>query len=559
MSSEQQEITRRKKRFEFKEVLPFLVFIFLISILLLSSRLTSLPPEIHDVSPRLGSSGGELTITGKHFGSERNGGRIEVAGISPPVSAYGTWNDSRISLIVPEEIDGGLVKVVTKHGESREIVPFTNNTHLPVVMSGPLNPGEPHIVSVDPSNGPVGTLVTITGLNFGLKRGHSRTTFAWISGGRSTGIEESDAANITPARTGNFDYVSWADREIRVRVPDGASSGNLKIETDKGQSNAHYFEVKDAAGTKLFSDKRIFHVQYAVDIQNIGSADGNGLYLWIPRVVESPVQRDVTLISVEPAPHFIDYNGFMLFFLENLESLNNYRVQLDFIFSRYAMETKIHSVRATQVYDKATRLYQTFTLPDSIVPSDEKKIDTLGKAIVKQERNPYRRAWLIYSYVLNRLSFDPESGDVLSSIDSRKGDSHVYSVLFCALARNLGIPARPVAGYVVDGDNNCVKHIWAEYYLENVGWVPVDPLLGDGHKMAGFPTEIQVKDYYFGNLDNRHIALTKGLVSLKQMSPAGRLVKREDTASFQSIHEEYVGNLWSYSSRWNDLVLLGIY
>ena len=559
MSNEQPETLRRKKRFGFKETLPFFIFVFLVFILLLSSRLTSLPPEIHEISPRLGSSGGELIITGKHFGSERNGGRIEVAGVSPPVSAYGTWNDTKISLIVSEEIDGGLVKVITKHGESREIVPFTNKVHLPVVMSGPLHPGEPHIVSIEPQNGPVGTLITVTGLNFGLKRGDSRATFAWISGGRTQGIEETDASNILPAWIYDFDYVSWNDREIRVRLPDGASSGNLKVETDKGQSNAQYFEVKDTAGTKLFSDKRIFHVQYTIDIQNVGSASGNGLYLWVPRVLEAPEQRDVTLISVEPEPLFSDYNGFMLFFLEDLEGGRSYRVRLDYIFSRYAVETKINSARVPSLYDKATRLYQTYALPDAIVPSNEKAIVALGKTVVKQERSPYRKAWLIYSYVLDRLSYEAGSRDALGAIESRKGDSYAYAVLFSALARSVGIPARPVAGYVVDNEGACIKHFWAEFYLEKVGWVPVDPLLGDGHKMGNFPSEIQVRNIYFGNLDNRHIVFTKGMATLRQMNPAGRLVRREDTGSFQSIHEEYVGNIWSYSSRWNDLVLLGIY
>ncbi|KKL94786.1 hypothetical protein LCGC14_1861220, partial [marine sediment metagenome] len=43
-----------------------------------------------------------------------------------------------------------------------------------------------------------------------------------------------------------------------MRVPDGASSGNLTVVTDKGKSNSVYFEVKDEAGAKLFGSKRIY-------------------------------------------------------------------------------------------------------------------------------------------------------------------------------------------------------------------------------------------------------------------------------------------------------------
>jgi hypothetical protein len=43
------------------------------------------------------------------------------------------------------------------------------------------------------------------------------------------------------------------------------------------------------------------------------------------------------------------------------------------------------------------------------------------------------------------------------------------------------------------------------------------------------------------------------------MNPNGRLVTRKNAASFQTIHEEYTGNLRSYSSHWNHLKLLGAY
>jgi hypothetical protein len=48
-------------------------------------------------------------------------------------------------------------------------------------------------------------------------------------------------------------------------------------------------------------------------------------------------------------------------------------------------------------------------------------------------------------------------------------------------------------------------HFWAEFYIPHYGWIPVDANYGD----------VQVKDFkdrsfYFGNLDNRHIAFSRG-------------------------------------------------
>jgi tetratricopeptide (TPR) repeat protein len=49
-----------------------------------------------------------------------------------------------------------------------------------------------------------------------------------------------------------------------------------------------------------------------------------------------------------------------------------------------------------------------------------------------------------------------------------------YTMLFAALCRAAGIPARPVWG-VLFVDNTCKSHNWDEVYIAGVGWVPVDP------------------------------------------------------------------------------------
>lgn len=162
--------------------LPFAAFFLLVVILLLSSTLSRHPPEVKSISPEIGSSGDELVITGKSFGESRNGGYVTVGGISPPASSY-QWSDGEIRFIVPDEMSGGIVSVATRRGESGEVICFTNNRRLPIVVSGPVNPGEPYIGRIDPDREAVGGVVTISGLNFGLERGNdSGVFFSWVTG-----------------------------------------------------------------------------------------------------------------------------------------------------------------------------------------------------------------------------------------------------------------------------------------------------------------------------------------------------------------------------------------
>jgi len=57
----------------------------------------------------------------------------------------------------------------------------------------------------------------------------------------------------------------------------------------------------------------------------------------------------------------------------------------------------------------------------------------------------------------------------------RRGDCNEHTVLYVALARAAGLPARPVAGLLLV-DGRFYYHAWAEIYLGD--WVAVDPTFG---------------------------------------------------------------------------------
>jgi hypothetical protein len=545
------------KKINLKDSLPFIIFFFLFFILILSSFFTKRGPEIESLSSSIGQSGEEVHILGKYFGEKNSGVRVEIGGAS--VSSFIEWTDTRISFIVSDNIKGGLVKVFTEYGESTDIIPFSNKRYLPVQVFELIEPGNPYIFDCSPNKGAVGEIITISGANFGLERSNSKVLFTWISGSSSRSIQSVNDTNMVSALEQNNDYIAWNDREIIVHVPDGASSGNLRIITDKGVSNNVYFEVIDVIGKKLFNNERIYHVQYSINIKDVQAKDDNGIYLWVPRIIEVPEQREVKPIEISPEPMFDNYKGIMLFFLEDLVENENYNVNQSFMVSRYEIETKINTRIRTE-YNTQSELYKEYTDADHIIYFDD-EIDILAYSIIGRTTHPYLKAELIYEYVIEEL--DPvnkvDDRDIMSALDQGQGDSFIYSALFCTLARAVRIPARMASGYIIDTDNNTIKHYWNEFYLEKLGWIPVDSILGDKQKFGDFPKDIDVEVYYFGNLDNRHIVLTKGIIELKQMSSDGNLVIRNDVASLQTIHEEYTGSITSYSSQWNPLEVLGVY
>lgn len=555
-----------KKSFGRQEFILVGVFLLLISLLLLSSRITGRPPVIEAITPKIGVPGEVMVIRGKYFGESRDGGEVRIAGYSPVSSSYLEWSDLMISLRIPEDVNSGLVQVITRNGKSKRYL-FTNREHIPRLLSGPRKVGEPFIRALSLATGEVGNLQIVEGMNFGLNRGGSRVYFTWISGDELSDYDKEEMANLVPAWDYDQDYEDWSDHEIKVRVPDGASSGQLLVVTDKGKSNALYFEVEGKSGTRLFPGKRTYHIKYSVEIDNIVSEAENGLYLWLPQVFEAPEQREIQLVSQEPEALFDQVGATRLFLISELESGRRYRVVQDVMFDRYSVVTKVNTDKLSRSYDQSRRLYKKYTAPDILVPSANERIIKLSRAIIGKIRTPYYQARAIYRWVLTRLSFieSPEERDVIKAVDSKEGDSYIYSILFCALSRSAGIPARPVAGYIVNRNRKSSKHYWAECYIENIGWIPVDPLLGDQSKDQNIELPVDLaktvtpREYYFGNLDFAHIAFAKGLINLKQMKPDGRVIQREDVSSLQNLYEEATGNLHSYSSNWSDIYIQGIY
>ena len=546
-STSTQQLAFRRNR-----ILALCAFGILLSGLLLSTRARGRPPEIESVSPQVGVPGDVLVIAGRYLGAQRDRAQVRIAGISLPSANYLEWSDTRVSVVVPEEINSGLVTIRTQNGVSKAEV-FANRNQIPIAVSGPLQPGYPYIDNAEPQSGAVGTLLRISGVNFGLERVDSQVRFTWIS-------EDSGVIDYVAASERDMDYESWSDSEVWVRIPDGASSGNVYIVTDKGASNAVYVEV-EFGGSKLFLAKRTYSLQYGVSIDDITARKDNGLYLWLPTTIETPGQRNIQTVYQDPAPIFEDVKGTMLFFLQDLEPGTAYTATRSVILDRYAIESSIHAARIPYYYEKS-KLFDLYTADSDMVPSANRQIASTARVRIGRERSPYWKARSIYNYVRARLSpvaVGSVERDILKAFNTREGDSYVYAILFCAMCRAVGVPARPIAGLLIDDDRQSLPHFWAEFYLPQVGWLPVDPFLAEGKGPVTLPPQVSTGNYYFGSCDNRHIILSRGMVALSQMDPDGRSVRRDHNPDLQTIHEEAVGQLTSYRAVWHAVEVLGIY
>ncbi len=75
-----------------------------------------------------------------------------------------------------------------------------------------------------------------------------------------------------------------------------------------------------------------------------------------------------------------------------------------------------------------------------------------------------------------RRAITPSVPSALQVLDARQGDCNEHTVLYVALARSLGLPARTAVG-LVHIRGRFYYHAWPEVWL-NGEWVAVDPTLG---------------------------------------------------------------------------------
>jgi len=547
-----------------KGFIPTVVVVVLASFVVLSPRMGGSPPRLESITPTRGKPGDVMIVTGHNFGQHRDTSEVRISGVSPTSTDYGEWTDTRISVTIPDEAASGIVYVITKSGRSSGLL-FTNQGDIPLPASGSARPGDPYIVNnsdnpIQPSAARIGDTLTIYGMNFGLEKGSSEVYFTW-AGQQSPSTGSLDLSNLLPARDYNLDYISWSDREIKLRVPDGAASGNVLVTSDKGKSNAAYFVVNKGAGNKTFTSPRKYSVQYAMDV-TVGAASGdNTLYLWMPQILPTPEQRKIEAVEQDPEPLLVTSSS-ALYSLANLQKGGKYKVTLTWMFDRYGVETQVNP-GDVPANDTTTELYARFTVPDALVPSANPEIVKAAAAAAGAEKNPWLKARRIYEWLLTQLKYTPSTDqDVLTALRVKRGDALVYSSLYCALLRASGIPSRMVSGYLVgDSGTPTRRHFWDEFYVETLGWVPVDPLLGDEKSLI--PTrpaeDFDAKSYYFGNLDNQHVTFTKGLEEVNQMNPAGKTRVHADLPYLFTIHEEAVGGLTAYTTSFEDLAVTGTY
>jgi hypothetical protein len=112
-----------------------------------------------------------------------------------------------------------------------------------------------------------------------------------------------------------------------------------------------------------------------------------------------------------------------------------------------------------------------------LIQADHPRIVEVAREIVQGSSDPAEVALRLNDWVHRRLRKEVTLSvpSALQVLDARQGDCNEHTVLYLALARAVGLPARTAVGLVHIG-GRFYYHAWPEVWLGE--WVAVDPTLG---------------------------------------------------------------------------------
>jgi transglutaminase-like putative cysteine protease len=236
--------------------------------------------------------------------------------------------------------------------------------------------------------------------------------------------------------------------------------------------------------------------------------------LWIPLPKSDEHQSIKKLLIESRIPHKTgkesEYgNTFAVFTPQPAEAAAGYDVTLRFEVTRreYLRELRATGAQGQQLKDAMLRRYLQ---PDKMVPLNA-TIAELARTQTEGITAPLEKAHKIHNYVASTMRYDKSGegwgrGDEMWACDSKRGNCTDFHSVLIGMMRSSGIPARfeigfPLPAGKAEGDIPGY-HCWAEFYLDGIGWVPVD--VSEASKNPA------KRDYFFGAVDADRVRFTYG-------------------------------------------------
>ena len=273
-----------------------------------------------------------------------------------------------------------------------------------------------------------------------------------------------------------------------------------------------------AAALEPGPSSRTFEFTYQVHFPPTSEAT-EPVHLWIPYPTKlDPYQTAATNVSItENVQHTVgrdpEYGNEFVVFQPSAEQVAaGFDAGIRFTVTRkeyVAVRDGVAAKKASYAPPSAQML-QRYLQPDKLVPLNSAIAD-LAKEQTAGANTQIEKAHKIYNYVASTMRYDKSGegwgrGDEVWACDSKRGNCTDFHSVLIGMMRSSGIPARFEIGFPLPEGKPEGEipgyHCWAEFYVDGIGWIPVD-----ASEASKNPAK---KDYFFGSVDADRVLFTYG-------------------------------------------------
>lgn len=344
----------------------------------------------------------------------------------------------------------------------------------------------------------------------------------------------------------NLFRVNKSVKAIKEKI-DGISQSNLdKFLAELLPGYVHAFKE-----TKRNLIKPVkFRIKYSLTLKPNVIPNGEIVRAWLPYPrQDNSRHQNINLVSTNLNSFILSSSDFAhstIYFEQKTEKDKPTHFEYTLEYLSYASYMKLDE-KIDYKISSNTELYKEFTSERLPHIKFSEKIKFISKEIIGAEKNNYKKVKLIIEWITKNIPWaSAREYSTLPAItdyciDRMHGDCGIKSLLFITLCRYNGVPAKWQSGWMLH-PNSINLHDWAEIYLDEFGWITVDPDFGIQ------PSDNDdVKYFYTSGIDAYRYIVNDDFS--KPLYPS-KIFPRSETVDFQRGEVEWRGgNL--YFDKWN--------
>lgn len=319
-------------------------------------------------------------------------------------------------------------------------------------------------------------------------------------------------------------YVTYAGEEAYIRDnPNLDPSHELAIR-DRTFIHPLYFHYNEA-GHYALSNGYLLEMSYVEELQPLEEVHLNNVEWRIALPADTPRQtvRQIEAVGLPFIEEIQDGQRVAVFKFDTLKPGERHLFGWRALIEVWSIKYQLVPQDVEDIPELPPEFQQRYLVDDDELAMDTPTVRRAAEESIGTETNILRKMLKIRNYVYDRLSYGIkphiDSPDVV--LERGVGSCGEYVGLILALARLNGIACRTVGRYkcpahadrpfaVLEPDFN---HVWIEFYIPGVGWLPMESNPDDVVERGPYPTR------FFMGLAWYHAEMGKGISFEKMQFP----------------------------------------